>query len=354
MIQDLAPNPSPSHLILSSIFSYETVLSRTVLLPIVFLLMSKPLGISLSGGGVRGLAHIGVLQALEEHGIYPHHLSGASAGALVAVLYAAGYSPPDILSIFKDSSLTRLFKVGLPTSGLSDNSYLIEVLRDYLDEDSFEHLPRRLHISITNLTTGQYEIRSEGELFRVIAASAAIPVLFQGKEIDEEIYVDGGVLNNLPIEPLVGRCYPLVGVNVTPIHRKEKLEGMLEISYRTFDLVMWGNVSPRLNQCDVILEPNAHLFSLFDLKSADQIYQLGYECALQKMPEIQKLIDVKGQEACQQQLAKQRSGKQTTPSSGGDETADEAGELVPDQGWLRRQTHQVGDFFRQIGQRFGN
>lgn len=312
--------------------------------------MSKPIGLSLSGGGARGIAHIGVLQAMEEHGIYPHYLSGASAGALVGVLYAAGYCPRDILAIFKESSLAKLFKVSIPSSGLSDNSYLIDVLREHLDEDSFEHLPRRLSVSVTNLTTGQYEIHSEGELFRMVAASAAIPILFQGRDIDDEIYVDGGVLNNLPIEPLMGRCYPIVGVNVTPIERKLGLDNMLEVSYRTFDLVMWGNVAPRLKQCDVVLEPGAHQFALFDIKSADQIFELGYETTLQKMPEIKRLLDHKGQEAYQRQVARPRPGANQPEAAPAEAPSDPDG--AP--GWWQRQGHRVGDFFRQIGDRFGN
>lgn len=315
--------------------------------------MAKPLGISLSGGGARGIAHIGVLQALEAHDIYPQHLSGTSAGALVGVLYAAGYSPPDILTIFKESSLAKLFKVGLPTRGLSDNSYLVEVLKEHLDEDSFEALPRRLHVSVTNLTTGQYEIRSEGRLFQVVAASAAIPILFQGWEIEAELYVDGGVLNNLPTEPLVGRCYPIVGVNVTPIQRKTDLDGMLEVGYRTFDLVMWGNVAPRLKQCDVVLEPSAHQYAIFDIKSADKIYQRGYEAAMQQMPEIKRMLDPKGQAAHEKRLSRPLPGSQP-PVEKASQDHSLAGANDHDSGWWQRQGHRVGDFFRQFGQRFGN
>jgi NTE family protein len=257
--------------------------------------MAKSLGISLSGGGVRGIAHIGVLQALEENDLQPAQLTGASAGALVGALYAAGMMPPDILKVFKESSVAKLFKVGLPMRGLSDNSYIMDVLREHIPEDDFSTLKRRLHVSVTNLTTGQYEIKSEGKLFQVIAASAAIPILFHGQEIDGELYFDGGVLNNLPIEPLLGRCYPIIGVNVSPIQPRSDLDGMLTVGYRTFDLVMWGNVVNRLKQCDVVLQPDADDFNLFDLSAADQIYQLGYDSAMAKMDDILAMARDNGQ-----------------------------------------------------------
>lgn len=311
--------------------------------------MAKPIGVCLSGGGARGIAHIGVLQALEENDIFPHHVSGASAGALVGALYAAGYAPKDILTIFKDSSLIRLFKVGIPTTGFTDNGYLVEVLREHIGEDSFEALPRELHISVTNLTTGQYEIKSKGELFRVAAASAAIPILFQGWNIDGEIYVDGGVLNNLPIEPLLGRCYPIIGVNVTPIQPQEDRESIFDVGYRTFDLVMWGNLAPRLKECHIALEPEAHRYALFDIKSADDIFALGYETTLAQMDKIKRLLDVKGQSEYLRPQRRYLSGQEPAPEP---EVATE--ETDTQDNWWQKQGHRMGDFFRQIGQRFGN
>jgi len=300
--------------------------------------MAKPVGISLSGGAVRGIAHIGVLQALEEHNIYPEYISGASAGALVGVLYAADYRPEKILEVFKSSTVGKLFKVGLPMTGLSDNAYLIEVIKQYVEQDSFEALPKRLFVSLTNMTTGQYEIKSEGELYRVIAASAAIPVLFQGYRIGNELYADGGVLNNLPIEPLLGRCHPIIGVNVTPIQRKEEINGLLEVGYRTFDLVMWGNVEPRLKQCDIVLEPGADSYSLFNLKAADEIFQLGYDAALKKMPQILRLLDPTFQGY---------SVGKPEPDS-----ADSPVEKVPEEkqpklNWWQRFWKRLKDFFQQ-------
>ncbi|RMG60035.1 MAG: patatin, partial [Bacteroidetes bacterium] len=104
--------------------------------------MEHKLGLCLSGGGVRGIAHIGVLQALEEAGIVPDMLAGASAGAIVATLYAGGYPPAEILKVFKDSSLLKLFKVVLPTAGLTDNGYIVEMLEQLLPEDDFSCLQK--------------------------------------------------------------------------------------------------------------------------------------------------------------------------------------------------------------------
>lgn len=259
--------------------------------------MRYSLGLCLSGGGARGIAHIGVLQALEEAGIVPDVLAGASAGAIVATLYAGGYPPAEILKVFKDSSLLKLFKVALPTAGLTDNGYIIEMLDKLLDRDDFDCLQKPLFLSVTNLNQGCSEIRHSGSLFEVVAASAAIPLLFKARQIDGNAYVDGGVLNNLPVEPLISCCDRIIGVNVTPIRPLAEVSNMLSVGYRTFDLVMWSSVKPRLAACDVIIEPDASGFGLFELWKADEIYQLGYDTTRAQLAELQTLMQGRGRSA---------------------------------------------------------
>ncbi|MDX2249374.1 MAG: patatin-like phospholipase family protein [Bacteroidia bacterium] len=253
--------------------------------------MNHSLGICLSGGGTRGIAHIGVLQALEENHISPDCLSGASAGALVGTLYAAGYSPQEILEIFKSSSLTRLFKPTLPTLGLIDNSYVDEMLGEYIETDDFASLKKRMFVSVTNLTTGRSEIIGDGPLFNVVVTSTSIPILFKSRQIGDFVYADGGVLNNLPVEPLEKYCDRIIGVNVCPVGAVGNFENLIDIGYRTLDLVMWNNVRPRLLLCDVVIEPQVGNFGFFDLKKADQIFEEGYKAAMKKMPEIQRIAE---------------------------------------------------------------
>ena len=238
--------------------------------------MNHTIGIALSGGGTRGIAHIGVLQALEEMDIIPDVISGTSAGALVGTLYAYGMRPKEILKVFKDSSLRKLFRVSMPTIGLTDNSYLREVMADIIGTDDFKSLRKPMYISVTNLSKGTCEIISEGALFDVAMASASIPILFKSVKIGDSMYADGGFMNNLPVEPLIERCSRVIGVNVTPVDTEEKLGNLLDISSRVMELMLWSNVAPRLQQCDITIEPKADRFGLFDLAKAQEIYEEGY------------------------------------------------------------------------------
>src|SRR5262245_10193582 len=119
-------------------------------------------GIALSGGGTRGVVHIGVLKALEEHGIYPSILSGTSAGSIVGAMYAHGYSPAEILAIASERSLIWMFSLRLPTKGFVSHTFLRKMLRRYLPEKNFEDLGKPLYIAISNLNTGKIEIKHEG------------------------------------------------------------------------------------------------------------------------------------------------------------------------------------------------
>lgn len=248
--------------------------------------MKHKLGISLSGGGARGIAHIGVLQALEENNIYPEAISGASAGSIVGSLYAAGKTPQEILSIFQNSSLLKLFKFSIPTVGLTDISYIKEILAEHIPQDNFVSLEKELFISVTNLSRGEYEIRQQGELFEAVATSSSIPILFKSRTQNGDLYADGGLLNNLPVEPLRERCKYVIGVNVTPILYESDLSNLVRIGYRALDLVMWSNVEPRLQQCDLVIQPAADTYGFFDIHKTEEIFNLGYESAMESMPEI--------------------------------------------------------------------
>lgn len=239
--------------------------------------MTHKIGIALSGGGTRGIAHIGVLQALEEMEVFPEVISGTSAGALVGSLYAYGMKPLDILQVFKDSSLRKLFRVSMPTIGLTDNSYLKEVMEEIIGEDDFNALKKPMHISVTNLSQGEVEIISEGKLFDVAVASASIPILFKSVKIGDDIYADGGLMNNLPVEPLIESCERVIGVNVTPVDHEARLGNLLDIGSRVFELSLWANVESRLQQCDIKIEPHADQFGIFELSKAQDIYDVGYE-----------------------------------------------------------------------------
>ncbi len=238
------------------------------------------IGICLSGGGARGIAHIGVLQALESAGIFPEIVSGCSAGSMTGVLYAEGYAPRTIFSMIENRSIYSIIKMGLPDKGMMELAYFRKVLTEHIPHNSFEKLKKPFYVSVTNLNTGNYEIIGSGNLIDWVIASQSIPLVFKPQRINDQLYVDGGVLNNLPVEPIRDQCEILIGVNVNPINYTTNLAGMRDVGFRILNLTLNMNMASRIQLCDHVIEPQTSDYTIFDINKAKTIYDAGYEAAL--------------------------------------------------------------------------
>ncbi len=238
------------------------------------------LGISLSGGGARGIAHLGVLQALEENGIYPDVLSGASAGSIIGAFYAAGLRPKEILKILKGKSLLNLFSLSFPKRGMTTLKFLKPMLLEHIGHDDFEKLKIPLYVSVSNLNSGKAEIWNSGSLSQIVEASSSIPILFKPIVINEQNYVDGGLLNNLPAHPLVDEVDYAIGVNVMPVGEvsNDKLKTGYSVMIRTFQLTVIANSRTNYPLFDEVIEIDGiDDYSIFQIKKADEIFSLGYK-----------------------------------------------------------------------------
>ena len=240
--------------------------------------MKTKIGISLSGGGARGIAHIGVLAALNKYGIDPDVISGTSMGALVGVFYAAGYHPKEILDMVRVRKLHSLIGWSLPSNGVLDLKKVDQVMREHISEDNFSVLKKKFFCAVTNLNTGRCEMISEGKLFQYVLASASIPIVFEPQKIDGQTYVDGGLLNNLPVEPLLDYADFIIGVHVNHNEEIKEIKGMKSIAERCFRLAIGQNVHNSFELCDVVIDPpRVREYSTFDFMKAEEIYQIGFD-----------------------------------------------------------------------------
>lgn len=240
-------------------------------------------GIVLSGGGARGIAHLGVLAALDELEIRISALSGTSAGAIAAALYGGGMQPVAIKELIKHSAYFGLSHFHLSKPGLFDMEALRELLVRHLSYSCFEDLPVRLFITATNLTKGCPETFSAGPLVEPILASACIPVLFNPVSYKGAEYADGGILNNFPVEALAGHCDFIIGSHVNrsaellssphPWHKADILD-------RCFHLAIARSVYEKAGRCHIFLDhPGIAGIGMFETKKADELFDIGYrEC----------------------------------------------------------------------------
>jgi NTE family protein len=251
----------------------------------------KKLGLVLSGGGALGITHIGVLKSLLEHGFYPDVVSGTSAGSIVATLYAAGKSPDEMIDFIKEVKITKLFRLsGIPKpAGMIANTYLRERLEEIVGEDSFEALQKKLFVCATNLNKGKAVIFSQGSLFDAVVASCSVPMIFKPIEINGDLYVDGGVTNNLPVQPVRDLCEVVIGVNVVPlieIDDNKHFSKLAPFIQRMLNINLHNNMKPNIDLCDIYIAPHELTkYNPLNIKKMEELVEIGYNAMNNKLVE---------------------------------------------------------------------
>jgi NTE family protein len=241
-------------------------------------------GLVLSGGGARGFAHLGVLKALNDSGIFPDVVSGTSAGALVGVLYADGYSPEEIFKLMNTTSRLHYIRPTVPREGLLQISGIEKILRENLRAQKFEDLKIPLYVTATDLNNGKAEYFSEGKLLNTVIASASIPVLFNPVIINKIYYVDGGVMDNLPLKPIEDKCDFLIGSSVNPTGYEPIVKSLIQIAERTFFLSMSREVTEKSKKFDVFIAPlELKDYKVLDPEKAGEVFEIGYKATMEKL-----------------------------------------------------------------------
>jgi NTE family protein len=255
--------------------------------------MQYRLGIVLSGGGSRGLAHGGVLRALDEAGIQADCVAGTSSGALVGALYAAGHPAEEVVEFFEVANPFRLSHLALRKPGWIDSEKIGIDFARWFPADSFEALGKRLFVAATDLISGKGEIFSSGELIRPLVASASIPFIFTPVAIGTRRFVDGGIINNFPVEPLSGLCDVIIGVHASPLSRagSGEFDSTFAVTQRALEIGMYHASKRKFHHAALVLEP-AELagYSTFDTRRHKEIVEIGYRAAMERMDEIRALV----------------------------------------------------------------
>ncbi len=244
------------------------------------------IGLVLSGGGMRGAAHIGAIKALEENGIFPTHIAGSSAGAIVGALYAYGYKWDAMLTFFKDIQLFDFTKYAISKPGFLDTEKFYSNFKIYLKNDDFSFLNKKLIITAADILTGELKTFSKGQLIKPILASAAFPGVFAPVKIEDSYYVDGGSLNNFPVELLRKKCDLIIGVYVNgydtiPI---TDLKHMHHVVERAFKLKTVKEDLEKFGACDMVVYPTGiSKFGIFDKKNLDEVFKMGYNSTIEAL-----------------------------------------------------------------------
>ncbi|MFT5736415.1 MAG: NTE family protein [Maribacter sp.] len=248
-------------------------------------LQSKSLGLVLSGGGVRGMAHIGVIKAMQEFGLDAKLVAGSSVGALIGALYANGSSVLDMMRFFKETPLFKYNYFAVARPGLINTERYIDTFKAYFPHDSFESLQKEFFVVATNLELGQEEFISSGELIKPLLASAALPPIFSPVRYKDMLYADGGIMNNFPSEPVVGKVDFVIGSNVSIVSKLQKkdLNNSIQLAGRVTGLMIYAINREKIDKCDLVFEPQEleHI-GILDRKGLEKAYSIGYETAVKQ------------------------------------------------------------------------
>ncbi|TDD97399.1 patatin-like phospholipase family protein [Flavobacterium cellulosilyticum] len=253
--------------------------------------MKYKVGIVLSGGGARGIAHLGILKALEEFGTKPSVISGTSAGAIAGAFYARGFSFEEILIILKKGHFFNYSNLLIKKQGFFSMKGFEKIYSNYFPTNSFSDLNIPLYVAATDVLKGEIVYFSSGDISQSLMASSCFPVIFQPVKYMETYFVDGGVLDNFPIKPLLNQCEIIIGIYVNSIKKEINEIHMNNIIDRSFHLALYNSVKNKIKKCDLFIEPpDMSQFGMFDLRKTNEIFDYGYKYGLSLEDKIKELM----------------------------------------------------------------
>lgn len=246
-------------------------------------------GIAFSGGGAKGFAHIGVLKAFEQFGIVPDVISGVSAGSITVAMYGSGLSTDDMIECFAEASgLGEFTEWSLPKQGFLRLDRFAGKLASWLPVKNLEDMKIPTVVCATDFDHGKSVGWGKGEIVPRVIASCSIPIIFHPVKINGVNYVDGGVLRNLPAWAIRDYCTTLFGSNCSPIRRSfTKKASIIDITYRTFHLMMKSNTVQDLRLCDHVIE-TSQMSSVrtFELSGLRKGVTIGYDAACKVLENV--------------------------------------------------------------------
>jgi len=283
------------------------------------------IGLALSGGGAKGIAHIGVLRVLEDAGIRPDYITGTSIGSIMGGLYAIGYSVEDMERIAIELDWAYYFndelkRTDLPIEerfnsdryqlklGLEDG--VIQLPKGFIQGQKiglllsqltfpahgiydFDKFKIPFHCVATDAETGKPVVIKSGSLAKAMRASMSLPSIFEPMELDGKLLIDGGVVRNLPvIEAIDMGADIVIAVDITsPLYDKEGLISLVQVLEQTSSYKLAESVAIQKKLADVVISPNIEGIGTLDFNRGEDLLVLGQEAAKAILPEILGLIN---------------------------------------------------------------
>ncbi|MGB5377658.1 patatin-like phospholipase family protein [Muriicola sp.] len=247
----------------------------------------KNIGLALGGGAVLGAAHIGVLKAIEEKGIEIKFITGTSIGAFVAALYAFGKNWNEINDITSELKWMDITSISLSRYSLLSNEKFGALLKKHIGDKNIEESNIPLAVIATNAATGEKVILRKGSVAKAIMASTCIPGIFNPVVIDDNMLIDGGIVENVPINTLrkIGANF-IIGVDLNANHNYQKPGNILDVLMNSFHFIMQQAAKLQTEDADFLIKPDLSAFDRTDTTQIVGLIEKGYEDALVALEKI--------------------------------------------------------------------
>ncbi len=244
------------------------------------MIIIKNTGLALGGGAVLGAAHVGVLRALEEIDFKVNYITGTSIGAFVAAFVAFGKNWREIEEIASELKWFDITRVTLSKYGLLSNEKLGDLIIKHIGDRNIEDSEIPLAMIATDITTGEKVILNKGSVANAVMASTCIPGIFKPVEIDGRVLVDGGIVENVPINTIkrLGAEY-VIGVDLNANRKNEKPDNIIDVLLNSFHFIMKQNILFQTEAADLLLQPDLSKYNMANMEHVQDIMDKGYDDA---------------------------------------------------------------------------
>lgn len=251
----------------------------------------QKIGLALSGGFTYGIAHIGVIAALEEAKIPVDYISGTSAGSFVGAYLAFGFNSKQMFELTSGLNWKKISKFTFSRMGLKNNEPMATFLADTLGDVQIEDAKIPLAIVATNIETHKTVTITKGPVNVAVRASTSIPGLFTPVEVDGQLLVDGGLTQNVPIAPLTdmgATC--VIAVNLLNATAYSRPKNVVDVLSKSVDILSLHRDQHIAHQANVLIEPDLSTFDSMSFKSSRELFEAGYAAGKAAIPKIKEAL----------------------------------------------------------------
>ena len=251
-------------------------------------LFNTTIGLALGGGAAKGVAHIGVLKALEDANIEVDYIAGTSVGAMIAALYAFRVDVETIGSLARLLTMSKVTSFKLNKTGFFSTESLRELMLEYVGDVAIEEAAIPLSIVATDINSGEEIILTSGSVVDAVCASAAIPGIYIPVEINGRTLVDGGLVQNVPIEALqTAGAGVTIASHLNSVSHYQEISHVLDVMRNAFEIAVNQHTQDQLKEADLLISMDLSDFSLRDnTERYDELFNIGHKAATVQLTKL--------------------------------------------------------------------